>query len=138
MKNKLKSEVLEWLESKTEENYSEKQILEDLQQNGCASGMVGNLIYYSDTVEFFKRNKKEIYSLVEDFLLNTGESLQEFFSHANNFPLDEQELKSETFVNGIDGLIKNNKDIADQIMNWLAWFGFEESANQYYSEKYES
>lgn len=131
-------DVKNWLSDKVETDYTEKQILEELQQHGCISGMVGHLIYYYDTVKYFDKHKKEIFELVENWCNSTGYTLNEFLSSANNFPLDKLDLEYETFVYGIPGIIRRNKDISDQIKNWFAWFGFEETAYRYYSEKYEN
>lgn len=138
MKNTILSEVKIWVAEKSEDDYTEKQILEDLQYGGCISGMVSNLIYYYDTCRFYNKHRQSIFALVEEFCDNCGESLKEFLQHANNFPMTKKELEHESFVTGISGLIRKNKDLADQIKNWFAWFGFEETAFRYYSEKYEN
>lgn len=138
MKNTIEKEVKIWLAEKQEDDYTEKQILEDLQKGGCVSGMVSGLIYYYDTCRFYNKHRESIFALIEDFCNSCGESLKEFLQHANNFPLSKAELKNESFVTGISGLIRKNKDLADQIKNWFAWFGFEETAFRYYSEKYEN
>lgn len=139
MKNQIKKEVMNWVEMKTQDyDGNEKAVFEDLQRNGCISGMVSELIYYSDTVKFYNSHKKEIFSMVEDFCEMCGETLKDFLLHANNFPLDKKELERETFVNGITGLIRKNADYADQIKNWFAWFAFEETAYKIYQEKYEN
>ena len=42
-------------------NYSDKtNIFKDVLYHGCQSGMVGFLIYYSDTVRFYRRYRQEI------------------------------------------------------------------------------
>ena len=138
MKNTIEKEVKNWLAVKVEDDYTEKQVLEDLQHGGCISGMVGELIYYHDTCRFYNKHRQSIFALVEDFCQNTGESLKEFLQHANNFPLSKEEIERESFVTGMAGLIRKNKDLSDQIKNWFAWFGFEETAFRYYSEKYEN
>jgi hypothetical protein len=140
MKNTgINKEFKNWLTDNTADyDGNEKKVLEDLLQNGCVSGMVGKLIYYADTCRFYNKHRKEIFALVEDFCQQTGETLQDFLSHANNFPLSKDELANETFVGGISGLICKNGEVADQIKNWFAWFAFEEVARQYYSEKYEN
>lgn len=50
MENSILEEVLEWLSEYEPEE--QKQALEDLQEHGCISGMVGSLIYYDDTTSF--------------------------------------------------------------------------------------
>ena len=48
----------------------------DLAQGGCISGMVGSLIYYSDTAKFYDKHYDEIEGLREDYEEETGEPLQ--------------------------------------------------------------
>lgn len=131
-KNSILAKVKEWLKDFD----SEKEGLRDLQQYGCVSGQVNFLTYYSDTNKFFDDHKKEIFDLVQEYLQMSGISLQEFFLQANNFPLDKNEILSETFFEGINGLLKN-PEYKEVLKNWLAWFGFEQTAYNYYSEKYE-
>lgn len=63
----LRSEVLDILVDHIEdyESFEEvKGFMEDLRQYGCSSGMIGELIYYSDTKEFFIDNLDEIQDYV--------------------------------------------------------------------------
>lgn len=63
----LRSEVLDILVNHIEdyESFEEvKGFMEDLRQYGCSSGMIGELIYYSDTKEFFIDNLDEIQDYV--------------------------------------------------------------------------
>ena len=71
-----------------------KDFFNDLSQGGCASGMVGELIYYNDTQDFFIKFEAEICDLKEELERSLGEPLK----------------------------------ITGRITNWLAWFGFEETA----------
>lgn len=48
----------------------------DLFQHGCISGMVGDLIYYSDTHKFYDDNYDDIENLRYEFEQSTGEKLQ--------------------------------------------------------------
>lgn len=89
--------------------YSDKKhIFTDVLYHGCQSGMVGFLIWYTDTTRFYKQYKSEIDTL----LYETMESI------------------------GFDAPIQlfgdkwNKKDpLADDDynQNLLAWFGFEET-----------
>ena len=46
-------------------DYSDKKsIFTDVLYHGCQSGIVGELIYYTDTVRFYKQYKEEINSLL--------------------------------------------------------------------------
>ena len=96
------------------ENYSEsgaKGFLEDLMQGGCQSGMVSGLIYYNDTVKFYKAHKKEIKALLVDMLAETG------YTDPIGLFGDKWD-KSDPFADDT-----NNQ-------NLLAWFGFEETARR--------
>ena len=87
----------------------------DLFYGGCESGMVGDLIYYSDTIKFYKKHRKEIHDLLREAMEGTGaKSPSELFR--DKWDPDDP-LADET----------NNQ-------NLLAWFGFEEAA-RYLADK---
>ena len=72
------------------------------------SGIVSELIYYSDTIRFYKRYRDEINELLKGLMDSTGlYSMKELFG--KNWD-DEDPLILET----------HNQ-------NLLAWFGFEET-----------
>ncbi len=104
----LQKRVLNYI---TEEwsNYNDKKhIFTDVLHYGCQSGMVGFLIYYSDTVRFYKQYKEEIDELLYDLMDETGVySLLELFGQKWD--------KEDPLGNG------------NFNMNLLAWFGFEET-----------
>lgn len=62
-------------------NYEDKKnIFTDVLYYGCQSGTVGFLIWYSDTVRFYKQYKDEIDELLYDLMNGTGiYSLPELF-----------------------------------------------------------
>lgn len=77
----LRSEVLEILENHIEdcENFEEvKGFMEDLRSHGCVSGMIGELIYYSDTKKFFIENLDEIQDYLNDLIQEHVYSVGEF------------------------------------------------------------
>ncbi len=76
-------------------------------QNGCVSGMVGELIYYSDTCKFYEKHKDDIYLLAEEQAQEMG--------YNNVFELYAS-LNGAKDLGGID-----------QQENLLAWYGFEET-----------
>jgi hypothetical protein len=82
--------------------------LADLQQGGCQSGMVSHLVYYKDTLTFYKQYSEEINDLLKDCLSNYG------FKHP------KQLLKDWDSHDPL-GQDTHNK-------NLLAWFAFEETA----------
>ena len=85
-----------------------KNVFTDVLHHGCRSGIVGELIYYSDTVRFYKQHKEEINSLLYDAMNGTG-----IYS------------PSELFGNKWDKEDPLAQDTYNQ--NLLAWFGFEET-----------
>lgn len=81
--------------------------MKDVLHHGCQSGIVGELIYYSDTVEFFNKYKREINSILVNTMDELGaESPSEIFRDWDN----EDPLAEDS----------HNQ-------NLLAWFGFEET-----------
>ncbi len=90
-------------------DYSDKKsIFTDVLYHGCQSGIVGELIYYTDTVRFYKQYKEEINSLLYDAMDGTG-----------------LYAPSELFGDKWD----KEDPLAqyDYNQNLLAWFGFEET-----------
>ena len=49
--------------------------LKDLAHGGCASGMMGGLIYTADIVSFFKRHAEDVLDVVGDYENDIGEPL---------------------------------------------------------------
>ena len=90
-------------------NYDDKKnIFTDVLNYGCQSGMVGFLIWYSDTVRFYKQYKQEIDDLLYNLMYETGiYSLPELFGNK----WDKEDPLGNSDFN----------------MNLLAWFGFEET-----------
>lgn len=82
--------------------------LDEILRNGLQSGVISELIYYKDTLAFYKKYKKEILTLLKETLYQYGSSS----------PID---------------IFGRNWDIEDfsiedtQNQNLLAWFAFEET-----------
>lgn len=90
-------------------DYDEKRhIFTDVLDYGCQSGVVGELIYYCDTVRFYKQYKGEINELLYQSMQETG-----LYS------------PSELFGDKWDKVDPLANDDFNQ--NLLAWFGFEET-----------
>ena len=103
----LKREVLnELLENETEEEIS--SFIEDLLNHGCSSGMISDLIYYTDTNAFFDRNEGEIEDLISESMESLG--------------IETRPL----FIESLNGSAEN----IEQEKNLLSWFAFEETARQ--------
>lgn len=83
--------------------------LDDVVTQGCQSGVVSGLIYYSDTLAFFHSHKGEISQRLCDLVEDTGCSIDELFRDWDT----TDPLAGET----------HNQ-------NLLAWFGYEEAARE--------
>ncbi len=111
--NKLTNHVIDYYMDREYESSDELlKSMEDLQQCGCISGMINELIYYDDTTKFFDKYKEEINELLSNLIDGTGLSMQELFG--DKFDNDDPLIVDY-----------NNK-------NLLAWFGFEETVNNLY------
>ena len=77
---------------------------------GCQSGVVCHLVYYKDTMKFYRRYKAEINALLTELIDSTGLPIHSLFGEKWDM---EDPLANET----------HNQ-------NLLAWFGFEETAIQ--------
>jgi hypothetical protein len=112
----LQTIVREWINESAEDYDSGVEgVLKDLMYGGCQSGMVSELIYYSDTLEFYNKHQTEINEMLTSLMGDTGvSSPAELFGDkwANDDPL---------------ALDQTNQ-------NLLAWFAFEETAQQLASE----
>ena len=103
---------------------------EGIYNHGVDGGFAG-FTYYSDTVSFFKRNKKEIVELVKEMADDFGQSPIEFIKGFNCLKGDDWEAEiAETLY----GRISANNDI---VSNALAWFAAEETAREYMDNKKE-
>ena len=83
--------------------------LEDVTQYGCVSGMVGSLVYYTDTLKWYKKFKADINQLIKDESDSYGENVL-------------------TMLNGWDDSDPLIFDTPNQ--NLLAWYSFETVCNR--------
>lgn len=90
-------------------DYDDKiNIFKDVLYMGCVSGIVSELIYYSDTLKFYRKYRDEINGLLSETMRSMGYfSFKDIFG--KNFD-DEDPLIIDT----------HNQ-------NLMAWFGFEET-----------
>jgi hypothetical protein len=110
--NKLKSDVIKILKSKVKDydnNY--KSLLKDILYNGLQSGIISDLIYYSDTTKWYKKHRAEIKKMLYELMSDLG---------TNNL--------SDIFGNKWDSEDPFAEDTSNQ--NLLAWFSFEETARE--------
>lgn len=84
-------------------------VFSDLFYGGCQSGLVGHLIYYKDTLAFYRKHRTEIESMLRETMQDLGTS-----SPAGVF--GDKWDNDDPFARET-----NNR-------NLLAWFGFEEAA----------
>ena len=84
-------------------------LFKEILYNGLQSGIISELIYYSDTLAFYKRYKKNIQALLSNTMNDLGE-----YNPANIFGKnwDTEDPLAQDTTN----------------QNLLAWFGFEETA----------
>ena len=105
---KLEKAVAKWWADKLEDGVDPEGIMEDLLQYGCQSGMVSELIYYTDTTAFYKRHKEEINGLLYKMIESIGEGPDGLFG-------DKWNQEDPSALQALN-------------QNLLAWFGFEETA----------
>ena len=97
MTKNLKNEVMEILESMAVDS-SLKEVVEEVLEYGCVSGIVGSLIYFYQTEAFFDRHKDAINELAHEL--------------------------SEDIYGNKYSIYKNLQYECNK--NTMAWFGFEE------------
>jgi hypothetical protein len=110
--SKLKKDVISILVKKAKDyknNY--KSLLKDILYNGLQSGIVSELIYFSDTLKWYKKHQDEIGQLLQDQMESFG-----VYSPAELFGRKWE---------GFDPFAKNTSN-----QNLLAWFSFEETARE--------
>ena len=109
---KLKKDVVNILKSEAKDYSNDyKSLLKDILYNGMQSGIISDLVYYSDTLKWYNKHKNEIKSLLRDSMMNYG----------TNNPADlfgRNWDQDDPFV----------EDTANK--NLLTWFSFEETARE--------
>lgn len=74
--NKLYKHVIGWILKQISREYGVKAVMDDLLKAGCASGMVGHLIYYWDSKRFYIQYMDEIHELMDNLEDSLGEPLK--------------------------------------------------------------
>ena len=106
--NELTKRVCEYVIDEWNDYNDKKHIFTDVLYHGCQSGMVGFLIWYSDTTAFYKKYIEEINTLLYNVQSSTGlYGMKDLFGKK----WDEEDPLA----------------IEDYNQNLLAWFGFEET-----------
>lgn len=102
-----------------------KDSLPDIASYGIAGGFHG-FIYYVDTVAFFRRNRKEIVSLLESVADDLGDDV---INMVRSFGCFRNDPPTVTEIGrGIYGLVSVDNP---WIPNALAWFAAEEVARAF-------
>lgn len=110
-KTKLEKAVAAWINDQARDYDNDiTGPLKDLFYGGCQSGIVGSLIYYTDTLKFYRKHRTEIDALLAEICDSNGESPAALFGKKWD---KSDPLARET-----------------QNQNLLAWFGFEETAHR--------
>ena len=104
----LQKHVEEWLNQDHGYDDGAEGMYRDLSYGGCESGMVGHLIYYGDTVDFYDKHQQEIDTMLAELCDDMGATPAGIFGDKWDA---SDPLAREVY----------NK-------NLLAWFGFEETA----------
>lgn len=100
--------VTNYILDKFDEYDDPKQIVLEVLEHGCVSGIVGELVYYSDTTAYYAKNRDAINHLLYEQMEEFGDhNLEEFFCGAVKW--DPEDPLALDYYN----------------QNILAWFGFE-------------
>lgn len=102
----------------------DRTYLEDVCNHGANGGFIG-FTYYSDTLTFFRKNKKEIVELAEDMANDLGEDVTNMIK--GFICLKDYELSNSQIGKVLYGKFSDSGDNV-QIMNALSWFALEEVA----------
>ena len=107
-------------------NQNDEELLSTLQDiaNHGIDGGYGGFVYHSDTVKFFKANRKEIIELVQDYADDFGQDAMSVVAEFRCLNADN-ECKNE-IRRAIYGQLKSD-DV--EVPNALAWFAAEEVAH---------
>src|SRR5699024_4984580 len=92
VKDSVKYEVIEWVESMMDGYDNIEDIFNDLFTGGCESGIVTNLIYYDDTLDFYNKYEHEIKIFLDEYL----------------------EIEDVETLEGIQSLVKVFSDLEDE------------------------
>lgn len=109
--SKLEKKVINVILDRQNDYNSIIDYMKEICTYGCSSGIVGELIYYKDTLAFYAKYKNEINTMLQETMQDMGSySLKDIFG--KNFD-DTDPLLVET----------HNQ-------NLLAWFAMEETTRQ--------
>jgi hypothetical protein len=98
--------------------------IDDVANNGAGSGHPG-FTYYTDTVNFYHKNKKAINQLAEEVAQDLGCDL---LSMIKNFKCLNDDFSEAAIAKVVFGKIGSD-DASTLIANAMSWFVLEEVAN---------
>jgi len=111
-----------------------QDFLRNVASSPCgAAGGFGGFIYYSETVEFWRRNRKIITERLNDLAFELGENTLQMvmsFGSVKDGDFSEDEIGRALYG-------RYNSDL-EWIYNVFAWFALEEVANWYSDFEYEN
>ena len=109
VKDSVKYEVIEWVESRIKDYNNIEDIFNDLFTGGCQSGIVTDLIYYDDTLNFYNKYENEIKIFLDEYLeIEDVETLEGIQSLVRVFPdLDDEDVR---IFDGQDRIIDKAMD----------------------------
>ena len=109
VKDSVKYKVIEWVESMMDGYDNIEDIFNDLFTGGCESGIVTDLIYYDDTLNFYNKYEHEIGIFLEEYLeIEDVETLEGIQSLVKMFPdLDDEDVR---IFDGQDRIIDKAMD----------------------------
>ena len=102
----LEQEIKEIIINNIEDYENPINFFNDLSSYGCVSGMVSELVWYSDTVDFCKRHKEDINEAISE--------LMEYYGTTSIKDLFGDRFDNEDFL-----------CIGDHNKNLITWFIFE-------------
>jgi len=104
-----------------------KESISDVNNHGISSGF-GGFIYYSDTVKFFNKHKKDILAMAEDVASQLGEDMlsmiQNFSCLGSGGYKNRKPDYTQTEI--AEAIFAGRGESATQIKNAMSWFAAEE------------
>ena len=107
--NKLEKDVCNYIIEEWHDYEDKKDIFTDVLKYGCQTGIVSKLIYYIDTVRYYKKFKTEINDLLYNLMQDCGfYSCQQLFRDKWNEedPLANEDINHETIQS--DNIVEDN------------------------------
>lgn len=102
-----------------------KQSASDIANYGISGGF-GGFIYYTETEQFFRKNRAAIQQLSEEMASILGENVGQMIANFNCLGSGKNYTESDCCKT-----LYGNRDNDTQIMNALSWFAAEEVARHY-------